>query len=136
MASIVSYQKFIDSGRTVEIALPEDEETHQKIGTELATIDGITYVSIPDGFALPKQPKEIKVLPVTLSQLIKDAIYAASPHIALINHRVKMQIAEKYSLEDEIKLLRTKPSDAFTAYNADVEAIRALGKEKKLALGL
>ena len=136
MASIVSYQKFIDSDRTVEIALPEDEETHQKIGTELATIDGVTYVSIPDDLILPKQPKEIKVIVVTLSQSIKDAIYACSPHIALINNQVKSQIAEKYSIEDEIKLLRTQPSAAFTAYNSTVEAIRALGKAKKAALGL
>lgn len=47
MAYIVSYQKHIDSIRTVEIRLPEDVSM-QRIGTELATINGVTYVSLPD----------------------------------------------------------------------------------------
>jgi len=59
MPYIVSYQKFIDIDRTVEIALPADLEG-QRIGVELATIDGVTYVSLPDEVTLPgQQPAEV-----------------------------------------------------------------------------
>ena len=49
MTYIVSYQKFIDSQRSVEIVLPIGEGAAQRIGDELATVDGVTYVALPDG---------------------------------------------------------------------------------------
>lgn len=136
MTYIVSYQKFIDSLRSVEMTMPVDSETNQRIGDELATIDGVTYVAIPEGIELPAQPSEITVSPVTLTADQKSAIAAASPLVRLINQQVKESIASKYSIEDEIKLIRTQPSAAFTAYNDYVESCRSLGRSKKAALGL
>lgn len=136
MTYIVAYQKFINSDRTVEINLPVEEDTHYRIGDELATVEGITYVAIPDGIELPEQPPEIDVEVVILDDHEKKLICAISPLVKIINDEVKNNIAEKYSIADEIKLLRTQPSEAFDEYNTFVESCRAIGKSKKALLGL
>jgi hypothetical protein len=135
MTSIYAYRKFIDAVRTVEIRLPEDEN-HQRIGTELATIDGETYVSIPAGHELPTQPQEISVREIQLTPELKNQISAASPHVRLIRQKVSEKIAEQYSMGDEIKLLRTAPSAEFEAYNEYAESCREWGREQRAALGL
>lgn len=135
MAYIVSYQKHIDSIRTVEIRLPEDVSM-QRIGTELATINGVTYVSLPDNTVLPEQPAEIAVAAVDLTPDLKQSISDASPHVKLIRQRVSDKIAELYSTGDEIKLIRTAPSAEFEAYNAYAEDCRAWGRSERAKLGL
>lgn len=135
MTYIYSYQKYIDSIRTVEIRLPEGEN-NQRIGTELATIGEVTYVSLPDDAVLPAQPDEIMVSEVTLTPELKSEISQASPHVRLINQRVSDKIAERYSMGDEIKLIRTAPSAEFEAYNAYAEDCRAWGRAEKAKLGL
>ena len=139
MARIINYQKYIDTLITRELALPEDPATHQRIGTELCTINGITYVSLPDGAELPtEQPPEImgSIAEVVLTADLRRAIEDSSSHVALIRARVADKIAEQYSLGDEIKLLRTAPSAEFELYNAYVEDCRAWGRAQKAALGL
>ena len=120
--------------------LPEDPTTHARLGTELCTIAGVTYVALPDGATLPSaQPAEIAasvVNPVTVTTDLAASIKAASPHVALINARVVEQIREKYSADDELKLLRLGPSADFTAYTTYVESCRAWGAAEKAALGL
>ena len=138
MPSIVSYQKYIDSQVTRELLLPEDA-AHQRLGTELATVAGVTYVSLPDGATLPaEQPSEIaaSIAPVTLTDALTSSIKAASPHVRLINERVQAAIAERYSYADEIKLLRTAPSAEYVAYNAYAEDCRLWGRGEKAKLGL
>ena len=139
MPSIVSYRKFIDSQVTRELALPEDPATRQRQGAELATIEGLTYVSLPDGATLPEdQPQEIvgSIATVTLTDALRSAIKAASPHVRLINDRVREAIADRYSMADEIKLLRTAPSAECIAYNAYAEECRDWGRSEKAKLGL
>lgn len=136
MTYIVSYQKFINSERTVEIVLPEDAETRQRIGSELATIDSTTYVSLPDGATLPAQPEEITVTPVELTPALKLAIKDACPFVRMILSMVAEKIAQRYSQSDEIKLLRTAPSAEFEAYNEYAESCREWGREQKALLGL
>jgi hypothetical protein len=136
--TIISYQKHIDALITRELRLP-DGENHQRLGQEIATVDGTTYVSLPDGATLPAdQPAEIaaSIQTVTLSEPLREAIKAASPQVRVINAMVGEKIAEQYSLADEIKLLRTAPSAEFEAYNAHAEACRAWGRDQKAALGL
>ncbi len=102
-------------------------------------MDGITYVSLPDGATLPAdQPTEIaaSIETVTLTDSLREALKAASPHVYLINRRVTEMIADAYSIGDEIRLLRTAPSAEFEAYNAYVEDCRAWGRAQKAALGL
>lgn len=135
MSYIVRYQKFIDAERTVEVVLPEDENG-QRVGMELATVDGATYVSLPDSAQLPEQPIEIKVESVKLTPELKTVIEDASPFVRMIRQMVSDMIADRYSVGDEIKLIRTAPSAEFEAYNAYAEECRAWGREQRAAVGL
>jgi len=129
---IYQYQQATDQYTTHRISAPEGS-------TELATIDGVTYIHTPDGAELPaEQPAEIaaSIAPVKLTPALRNAISAASPHVALIRQRVAERIAAEYSVGDEIKLLRTAPSAEFELYNAYVEDCRAWGRAQKAALGL
>ena len=140
MTSLIAYRKHIDSMYTRELRLPEGER-HERLGTELCTIDGVTYVSLPDGATLPaEQPTEIQAsiqtLPAPLPDGLRDEIKAASPHVRLINERVRAAISERYSLADEIKLLRTAPSPEMQAYDAYAEECRSWGRAEKARLGL
>ena len=152
MPSIVSYQKHIDSIRTVEIRLPEDATLLQRIGTELATIDGITYGSLPDGASLPaNQPEEIaaSIQTVTLTPALREAIKAASPHCQLIAQRMVEKIRALYSIDDEMYFARigvgaahgmyTPTQDemqAMTVFGEFVESLRQWGREERARLGL
>ncbi len=135
---IISYQQYSDALTTRELRLP-DGDNHQRIGTELATIDGVTYVHLPDDAVLPdNQPAEIadSIQTVTLTPDLRAAISDASPHVRLIRQRVAERIAAQYSLTDEINLLRTAPSPEFEVYTAFVEDCRAWGRDQKAAIGL
>ncbi len=135
MNVIYSYRKSIDATHTVEINLPTDEEG-KRLGTELATVNDVTYVSLPEGAALPEQPAEITVEAVTLTPALKADIEDASPFVRMIRGLVAEKIAARYSVGDEIKLLRTAPSAEFEAYNAYAEECRAWGREQRSAVGL
>lgn len=132
MSYIVSYQKNITRHTTKMLDAPEGS-------TELCTLDGVTYVSIPQGAAIElEQHKEVmQTLDVTtVDDELRAKICAASPHIALIQKRVRDKIAELYSIHDEIKLLRTAPSPEYEMYNEHAEACRQWGREQKAGLGL
>ena len=123
---------------TVTLETPDASADEALRCTELATVDGVTYVAVPDGVELPEQPAEIagSVEAVTLTPTLRAEICAASPHVRLINERVGERIASRYSLGDEVKLLRTAPSAEFEIYNAWAEECRAWGRAQKAALGL
>jgi len=153
MTSIVAYRKFIDAIRTVELRLPEGP-MHERIGTELCTLpDGLTYVSLPEGEALPAdQPEEIAasiVTPVTLTDDQRQQILSTSPHCRLVAERVIERIRERYSLDDELFLNRiaTGVTNGLYAYQdgeeaeviafgAWVEECRQWGRQQRAALGL
>ena len=137
MTKIYKYQKVTDEYTTYTLREPDYNllETEDRI-TELCTIDGITYVSVPDSITLPAQPEQITVEEVELTEELKAAIKAASPHVQLVNDRVVSKIREVYSLNDEIKMIRLSPSEESTAYNDYVEECRAWGRTEKARLGL
>lgn len=135
---IYQYTVYQDAITTKVIHMPSGDD-HQRIGTELATVDGITYVYIPDDAVLPAdQPEQIaaSIKPVTLIPELRNAIANASPHVKLIRQRVRDKIEAVYSVADEIKLLRTAPSAEFEAYNAYAEECRAWGRAEKTKIGL
>lgn len=137
MTSIVAYRKIIDAVTTKELRRPEDAETRQPLGMEIAEIDGLTYYVLPDGITLPEeQPEGITPQTVTMTEALRGQLRTASPHVKIIDSRVRDAIAERYSIPDEIKLLRTAPSAEFEAYNAWAEECRAWGRGEKAALGL
>ena len=137
MPVIYKYQKISGQYTTYILAEPDyDGLGLESRITELCTIDGVTYVSVPDGITLPEQPEQITVEEVALTDELKAAIRVASPHVQLIDERVVMKIREKYSVNDEIKLIRLGASDDFTAYNDYVEMCRAWGAAAKARLGV
>jgi hypothetical protein len=150
MQSIYSYQKHINSITTKLIKLPE--EAGQSIGTELATIDGLTYIVLPAEVSLPiDQPVEIaaSIQGVTLTPELREMIKAASPHCQLINQRVIDRIRERYSVDDEAYFSRIGIGVALGIYEFEagenamliefgnyVEQCRQWGREQRAALGL
>ncbi|MDQ7002674.1 MAG: hypothetical protein Q9N02_08340 [Ghiorsea sp.] len=147
---IISYKKYTDKviSRTLELPL---DKNGQPVGTELATVAGITYVSIPASAVLPTQPSEIKasVKTVVLTASEVASIKRVSPHVGLINNRVVDKIRVEYSAEDELKFARLSiaaldpaitvsaaDKQASVAYQAAVEAARAWGKVEKAKMGL
>lgn len=132
--------------------MPEDEQTRQRLGTELATVDGITYVVLPAGATLPsEQPPEISdsIRVVNLDQPLREAIKAASPHSRLIGQRMIEQIRNAYSIDDEMYFARigvgaatgiyTPSADemqAMTVFGEFVESVRQWGRDERAKLGL
>ena len=126
---------------THTLRLPEvlqGEQAAQEIAT---LVDGRTVVVLFAGQSLPKEQSDaiaagIEVLPNPLPTDLRDAIRTASPHVRLINQRVQDAISERYSMSDEIKLMRTAPSPEMEAYNAYAEECRAWGRAEKAKLGV
>jgi hypothetical protein len=128
------------------------EENGQTIGTELATIDGVTYISLPDAAVLPmNQPDEIasSIQPVTLTDQLRAEIKADSPHCQLIAQRVIEQIRSRYSVDDEAYYARIgigvalgiyefEPgeNDALLQFGNYVEQCRQWGRDQRAAIGL
>jgi hypothetical protein len=141
MTSLIAYRKHIDAVTTHTLRIPDAAQGAQS-GQELATLtDGRTVVVLFDGHDVPAtQPTEIaasiEVLPTPLPTDLRDAIRQASPHVRLIDQRVAEQIRTRYSVDDEIKLLRIAPSEETAAWNAYVEDCRAWGRAEKAKLGL
>ncbi len=134
MLAIYSYQKV--SGES--FVFPKDSSGNQ-MGVELCTLSGTTYVSIPDGYALPAQPTGItpsqESLP--LAAALHDSICEASPYVAQINQQIRAKIAQKYEISDEIRALRLGTTDAgWSTYNTYVESCHSWGASQKALLGL
>lgn len=138
-----SYRKVIDAVTTHTLRLPDPvagQVGDEARGQELATLaDGRTIVAVT-GTLPATQPSAIaasvQALPSPLPTDLRNAIRDASPHVRLINQRVQDAIAARYSMADEIKLLRTAPSADAAAYNAYVEDCRAWGRSEKAKIGL
>jgi hypothetical protein len=146
MAKIYSYTKYIDPLITRTLVFPDDG------GIELATIDGITYVSIPDAATLPSiQPDEIKasIALVTITPALTAAIKAASPHTKLISARIIEKIREQYTVDHELYLARIGVGQQQGLYTPTaselqeikdfgvfVEGIRTWGNAERAKLGL
>lgn len=131
--------------------LPESD-TNSPLGTELATIDGLTYVSIPEQAVLPiNQPEEISasIAEVTMTDTLKEAIKLVSPHTQLIAQRIIETIRSNYTIDDEMYFARigvgasmglyvpsAKELQEMTVFGEFVEATRQWGREQRALLGL
>lgn len=148
--SIYAYRKIFDQHSTIQAALPDsagpDDEVHC---TELCTIEGITYLAVPDAIALPEQPAGIDLQPVELTPELREGIRAASPHAQLVAQRMIDKIRARYSIDDELFLARMaggistglyEPTESELAevaeYGAFVEGVRAWGRAERAKLGL
>ena len=144
---IYKYQRIANAHTTFQVALPESDPPCQ----ELATVAGVTYVFVPTGAVLPAQHAEIaaSVALVTLTDELRAAVIAASPHCKLIDERMKASIRDAYPLEDELKYARIGVGAAMgmyvptadevagmTAFGEFVEGVRQWGRDQRAALGL
>lgn len=132
--SIYKYQRVVTDGPDGFTLYFRNTETNDAV--ELAELDGWHYVFAPDSVTLPAQHPEIQWQTVILTDAIKEQIKSASRACHLIDQRVVAQIRDRYSVDDEIKLLRIAPSEETSAWNAYVEDCRAWGRSQKAALGL
>lgn len=139
--TIYAYSKVTDQYTTYQLNAPEG-------ATELATVDGVTYVHADDPL-LEQQPEQITISTPTLTPELVEAIKAASPHVKLIASRMIDKIRERYSVDDELFFARiaggaglgrydiTPDEQAeLDAYQAHVEAVREWGRDQRAALGL
>ena len=156
MAYIIAYRKVTDDWTTYTLALPDSSQPDSVGGadlrcTELATIDGVTYVAVPDGVELPPQPEQIagSVERVTVSNELREQIKAASLHCAFIAEQVQQEIRKKYSPEDEMYFARIGVGAALGEYAPElgemqrlreygryVEECRQWGRIERAKLGL
>lgn len=89
-----------------------------------------------------KQPDAIKFTPVDGAALKEQlipvlcAIEKALPQTATINAQVVAKIRERYSVDDEIKMLRIAPAPESAAWNDYVESCLEWGRREKAKLGL
>lgn len=132
------------------MALPDSMGAHDELHcTELCTLDGTTYVAVPAGVALPAQPPELAIAPVTLTPELREQIKSASPHCSLIAERMEMRIRARYSQSDEQYFARIgvgvalgtyqfQPGeqDALLAFGAHVEGVRQWGRLEREKIGL
>ena len=135
MSSIYKYRRITTEGPNGTTLYFKNADEGDR-ALELAEVAGWFYVSVPDTAQLPEQPAEIEWQAVTLDAALKADIMANSRAVQLINQGVVDQIRAMYSVDDELKLLRTAPSAEFEAYNAHAEDCRAWGRAEKAKLGL
>ena len=145
---IYAYTKVSTPYTTIQMALPYEMDSENQC-TELCTLEGVTYVSVPDSVTLPDQPTELTITEATITPELRDAIKAESPHCRLITERMEMRISSKYSLSDEQYFARIGvgaalgaytfapgEQDELLAFGAYVEAARQWGRDERAKLGL
>ena len=149
-AFIYSYQKVSTPYTVIQAVLPDSTGANDELHcTELCTLGGITYLSVPDGVTLPDQPPEIELTPVTLSPELREQIKAASPHAQLISERMIQKIRAQYSVDDEMFFARIGVGAAtgmytptagemadMQAFGEFVESVRQWGRTERAKLGL
>ena len=145
---IYAYTKVSTPYTIIQMALPYEMDSENQC-TELCTLEGVTYVSVPDSVTLPDQPTELTITETTITPELREQIKAASPHCALIAERMEARIRSKYSLSDEAYFARIgvgaalgvyqfEPGeqDEMLAFGAWVESARQWGHDERAKLGL
>ena len=118
MAKQYKYRKITNDVTTLCLVEPDYELLKLKERVRaIGELDGFTYVEVPDSVVLPKEQ------PV----LLIEADYEADK----IDYQTVEKIRARYSVNDEIKMLRTAPSTESTAWNEFVEKCRADGAAAK-----
>ncbi len=150
--TLFSYRKTSDAHTTYELHMPDAQGEEGEIYcAELGTIDGLTYVSVPDGVTLPEQLPQVAATlqTVTLTPELRAQLKATSPHCALISERMVQKIRARYSIDDEMFFARigvgaatgmyTPTPDELAemqAFGEFVEAVRLWGRAERAKLGL
>lgn len=148
--TIVSYQKTSDAHTTYELRTPDDQGA-ESYCTELGTIDGLTYVSVPPGVTLPEQLPQVAATLQTVKPTaeLRAQLKALSPHCTLIAERMLQKIRARYSPDDEdffariglgsvLNLYQLPPAELseIRAFVEFVEGVRQWGRAERAKLGL
>lgn len=150
MTTIYSYQKVSTPYTVIQAVLPDSTGANDELHcTELCTLGGITYLSVPDGVTLPSQPPEITLSTVTLTPELREQIKAASTHAQFIAERMIQKIRAQYSVDDEMFFARIGVGAAngmytptagemadMQAFGEFVESVRQWGRTERAKLGL
>ena len=100
----------------------------------MGVYEGNRYLTLCGGVVFPKQPKggvAIKNADLTDENLLKY-LKTESPPARQIDAETQSKIRERYSLEEELKALRTNDAE----YVAYVESVVQEGRAKKAELCL
>jgi len=110
MGKIYKYRKVTDQYTTYNIVEPDYSEGDLKI-IDLATIDGVSYVFMPDGVILPNQPKQVVLEECIVDEALYNMIERSSSHTELINRRINDGILTMTEGEATKRLLGYIPTD-------------------------
>jgi hypothetical protein len=112
------YKKIQTDVTTITLVEPDYELLKLKDRVQvIGELDGFTYVEVPDTVTLPSNQ------PVLLIE--------ANLESDKIDYQTVEKIRARYSVNDEIKMLRTAPSTESTAWNKFVEKCCADGAAAK-----
>lgn len=144
-AQIYRYTPVVEpgpNGRSLVAKLPDG-------ALELCALDGMAYVTVPEGATLPEQHAEITLEPVTVDYGLRDRIKKASRAVQLIDQAVIDRIRSEYSLDDEQYFSRigtgaalglyqfeAGEQESLIAFGAYVEECRQWGRVQRAVLGL
>ena len=137
MAKIISYEKVTD-----QFTIKQLDVSGIEGAIELCEIKGVTYVAVPDAVKVEEkvasQDAAIGAKAPIIDDKLKAEIREASYVVTFIRQQVRDNIREKYSIDDELKLLRIREKDAeaWAVYDAYVEACRAWGEAEIQKLGI
>jgi len=146
---LYKYLKVTDEYTTYTLVAPPTEDMESSPVTELATIDGWTYVSTPEGMTLPPQPPQVTetLTEVEMTDELKAQLESASPVVQFIREQAANKIQAALSINDELKLIRDEIALIQKALNmsqskpyADgdklVKEVRDWAEAQKAAVGL
>ena len=115
------YRKIQTDVTTYTLVEPDYELLKLKDRVQvIGELDGFTYVEVPDSITLPKEQ------PVLLIEANLEA--------DKINAQVVEKIRQKYSINDEIKLLRLGETPEKATWSKYVDDCRAWGTAAKEAI--
>lgn len=126
MAKQYKYRKIINEVTTLCLVEPDYELLKLKERVQvIGELDGFTYIEVPDSIKLPSEQ------PILLIEANLEA--------DKIDFQTVQKIRAQYSINDELKALRTAVggnTTEFKTYNAYVEECKAAGTVLKQAVGV
>ncbi len=123
--------KIVKHHKNVKIKYPE--LTGETEMLDLGLMGDFQYFSCSLNLTFPEQEKGVEIITLSYDTDLEEIIKLKkdSPLIKSINAHIQYQIREHYTLEDELKALRTNDEE----YRAIIDNIRLAGQTEKLRLG-
>ncbi len=97
---------------------------------DLGLYMGKRYILLTDGIAFPKQPKGVSIKPADFTNSdVRKYLKTESPLAKQVDRETQDKIRQRYSLEDELKALRTGDKEYRDFVEKTVVDGRALKEE-------